>query len=97
MLSMQEIDHSAVWGYLLGVWRIHGKIDLGEHAAKQLFETDPGNAALYVLLSTIHAETGRWDGFQKVCKMMKDRKVKNNPGCRWIEVNKQAHAFHAGD
>jgi len=89
--------NSSVWGSLLGACRIHGNIDLGEHAAKQLFELDPGNATPYVLLSSIYAETGRWDGFQNIRKTMKDKMVKKNPGCSWIEVNKQVYAFHAGD
>jgi hypothetical protein len=28
---------------------------------------------------------------------MKERGVKKTPGCSWIEVNKQVHAFLVGD
>ena len=56
--------------------------------AEHLFELDPKNVATYVLLSNIYAASGRWDDIEKVRKMMKNREVKNKPGCSWIEVNK---------
>eukprot|EP01018_Ginkgo_biloba_P002433 Gb_04612 [translate_table: standard] len=88
---------ATVWGCLLGACRIHNNIELGEQVAEQLFELDPENAAPYVLLSNIYAAAGRWDDIEKVRRMMKDSRVKKTPGCSWIEVNKQVHAFHVGD
>jgi pentatricopeptide repeat protein len=84
---------AAVWSCLLGACRIHNNIELGECVAEHLFELDPKNAAPYVLLSNIYAAAGRWDDIEKVRKMMKDRGIKKTPGCSWIEVNKQVHAF----
>eukprot|EP01018_Ginkgo_biloba_P011210 Gb_02065 [translate_table: standard] len=86
-----------VWRSLLGACRIHNNIELGEHVAKNIFEIDPKNAAPYVLLSNIYAVAGRWEGIENVRKMMRDRRVKKTPGCSWIEVNKQVHAFLVGD
>eukprot|EP01018_Ginkgo_biloba_P031778 Gb_10324 [translate_table: standard] len=88
---------TAVWGSLLGACRIHANTKLGESVAERLFEMDPENAAPYVLLSNIYAAAGRWDGIDKVRKMMKDRRIKKKPGCSWIEVNKQVYAFVVGD
>eukprot|EP01018_Ginkgo_biloba_P000317 Gb_38242 [translate_table: standard] len=88
---------ATVWICLLGACRIHNNVELGEYAAKHIFELDPKNTAPYVLLSNIYAAAGRWDAIEKVRKMMKDRRVKKTPGCSWIEVNKQVHAFLAGD
>eukprot|EP01018_Ginkgo_biloba_P008465 Gb_26313 [translate_table: standard] len=79
---------ATVWGTLLGACTIHINIELGEHVAEQLFESDPRNAAHYVALSNIYAAAGRWDGVEKVRKMMKDRKVVKMPGCSWIEMKK---------
>jgi len=78
---------------LLGVCKIHNKIELAECVAELIFELDPENAAPYVLLSNIYATAGRWEDIEKVRKMMKDRGVKKTPGCSWIEINKQVHAF----
>eukprot|EP01018_Ginkgo_biloba_P024066 Gb_36172 [translate_table: standard] len=88
---------AAVWGSLLGACRIHANIELGEHVAERLFELDPKNAAPFVVLSNIYAATRRWDDIERVRKMMKDRGVKKDPGCSWIEVNKQVYAFIVGD
>jgi pentatricopeptide repeat protein len=88
---------ASVWGCLLGACRIHNNIELGEWAAEQIFELEPQKAAPYVLLSNIYAATGRWDGIERVRKMMEDRGIKKLPGCSWIDVNKHVHTFLAGD
>eukprot|EP01018_Ginkgo_biloba_P031724 Gb_04381 [translate_table: standard] len=88
---------AAVWGSLLGACRTHNDIELGECVAERIFELDPKHTAPYVLLSNIYAAVGRWDGIEKVRKMMKDRRVQKKPGCSWIEVNKEVHTFVVGD
>eukprot|EP01018_Ginkgo_biloba_P032087 Gb_22769 [translate_table: standard] len=88
---------AAVWGSLLGACRIHTNVELGEHAAERFLELDPKSTAAYVLLSNIYAAAGRWDGIEKVRKMMKDRRVKKRPGCSWVVVNKQVYAFLVDD
>eukprot|EP01018_Ginkgo_biloba_P019614 Gb_41544 [translate_table: standard] len=88
---------AAVWGSLLGACGIHTNIELGERVADQLFELDSKNAAHYVLLSNIYAAAGRWDGIEKVRKMMKYRGVEKIPGCSWIEVNGKVYSFLVGD
>eukprot|EP01018_Ginkgo_biloba_P036678 Gb_33367 [translate_table: standard] len=87
----------AVWGSLLAACRIHTNVELGERVAEHLFELDPQNAAHYVLLSNIYAAAGRWDGIEKVRKLMKDRSIKKKPGCSWIQVNNKVYAFLGGD
>eukprot|EP01018_Ginkgo_biloba_P021393 Gb_16101 [translate_table: standard] len=88
---------ASVWGCLLGACRIHNNLELGERVAEHIFELDPTNSGPYVLLSNMYAAVGRWDDIEKVRNMMKDRKVVKTPGCSWIEVNKQVHAFLVGD
>eukprot|EP01018_Ginkgo_biloba_P014495 Gb_16757 [translate_table: standard] len=89
--------NAAVWECLLGACRIHSNMELGERVAEYLFELDPKNAVPYVLLSNIYAAKGRWDGIEKVRKVMKDRRVTKKPGCSWIEVNKQVNVFLVRD
>eukprot|EP01018_Ginkgo_biloba_P002768 Gb_08745 [translate_table: standard] len=88
---------ATVWRCMLGACRIHNNIELGERVAELHFELDPKHAAPYVLLSNIYAATGRWDDTEIVRRMMKHRRIKKIPGCSWIEVNKQVHAFVVGD
>eukprot|EP01018_Ginkgo_biloba_P030838 Gb_14966 [translate_table: standard] len=86
-----------IWGALLGACRIHGNMELGKHAAECLIELEPQNAAPYVMLSNIYAAVGRWDDAIKMRTMMKDRGVKKEPGCSWIEVKNRVHAFLVED
>eukprot|EP01018_Ginkgo_biloba_P012485 Gb_18788 [translate_table: standard] len=88
---------ATVWSCLLGACRIYSNIELGEHAAKHLFLLDSKNTTPYVLLSSIYAAAGRWDDSENVWRMMKERRVEKMPGCSWIEVDKQVHAFLVGD
>lgn len=83
----------AVWGSLLLACRIHSNVDLGEHVAGRLFETDPENAARYIMLSNIYAEVGRWDDVKRVRKMMNDMRVIKIPGSSWTEVKNQVYGF----
>eukprot|EP01018_Ginkgo_biloba_P017565 Gb_32051 [translate_table: standard] len=89
--------HAPIWGTLLGACRMHVNMELGKIAAERLFYLDPQNAGKYVVLSNIYAAAGRWDGVSKVRKLMKDRGVKKEPGCSWIEIQKQVHSFLVGD
>jgi pentatricopeptide repeat protein len=91
--KMPVKPNAAVLGSLLGACRIHINVDLAEHVAECLFELDPENAAPYVLLSNIYAAACRWDGMEKVRRMMKERRVRKKPGCSWIEVNKRVYVF----
>lgn len=87
----------SVWGALLGACRIHCNVELGEHAAKHLFDSVPQDAGFYVLLSNIYAAAGRWGDVVKVRTMMKDRGVKKPAGYSLIEVDNKVHAFIVGD
>jgi pentatricopeptide repeat protein len=88
---------AAAWKALLGACRIHGNMEMGEHVAKQVLEVDPKNAAGYVLLSNIYAAAGRWDLKDKVQRLRKERGVKKQPGCTWIELNNKVHRFVVDD
>ncbi|XP_057855753.1 putative pentatricopeptide repeat-containing protein At3g13770, mitochondrial [Cryptomeria japonica] len=88
---------ASVWGALLSSCRVHGNIELGELAAKHLFELEPKSSASYVMLSSMYAAQGRWEDVEIVRKTMRDRGVKKEPGCSWIEVEKIVYKFFAGD
>lgn len=97
LIKMMSLEPDAgLWGALLGVCRIHGNIELGEHVAERLFELDPETPGYYVLLSNIYAINNRWDGVAKVRKMMKSR-VKKKRGISWITIKNRVHDFIAGD
>eukprot|EP01018_Ginkgo_biloba_P040201 Gb_37572 [translate_table: standard] len=86
-----------VWRTLLGACRIHCSVDLGKRAAENILELEPKNSSAYALLSNIYAAAGRWDEASEVKKLMKDRGVKKEAGCSWIEVRNKVHKFVVRD
>lgn len=88
---------ASVWGSLLGACRIHRNIELVKCVSEHLIELEPENIGNYVLLSNIYAASGRWDDVAKVRTILKGKGLKKSPGCSWIEVKNQVHAFISGD
>ncbi|KAF8397005.1 hypothetical protein HHK36_018643 [Tetracentron sinense] len=86
-----------VWQTLLGACRVHGNIELGERAAKQIFSIRPEYSATYVLLSNTYIEKGSFEDGFGLRKVMKERGVKKEPGYSWITVKNRVHKFYAGD
>uniref|UniRef100_A0A6N2KPA5 DYW domain-containing protein n=1 Tax=Salix viminalis TaxID=40686 RepID=A0A6N2KPA5_SALVM len=97
MESMPFEPGAPIWEALLAGCRIHGNIDLGIEAAERLFELKPQHDGTYVLLSNMYAVAGQWNDMAKVRKLMRDRGVKKEPGCSWIEVENKVYSFLVGD
>ncbi|XP_010253409.1 PREDICTED: pentatricopeptide repeat-containing protein At2g35030, mitochondrial-like [Nelumbo nucifera] len=88
---------ACVWGALLGGCSVYGNVKIGELAAERLLEVEPGNAGTYLLLSNIYASAGRWREAARVRLKMKDKGLKKQPGCSWIEVDNRVNVFVVGD
>ncbi|KAI8567130.1 hypothetical protein RHMOL_Rhmol02G0096700 [Rhododendron molle] len=86
-----------IWEALLDGCRIHGNVDLGVQAAERLLELRPQHDGTYILLSNMYVDVGRWDDMAKVRKLMRDRGVKKEPGCSWVEVENKVHVFLVDD
>ncbi|KAJ4960091.1 hypothetical protein NE237_020001 [Protea cynaroides] len=97
MKKMPFEPDGATWGALLGASRIHGDTKLGEASAKRIFELEPDNSGMYVLLSNLYASSGRWNDVGKMRLIMRDRGVRKVPGYSWIEVQNKVHTFSVGD
>ncbi|XP_020215933.1 pentatricopeptide repeat-containing protein At5g44230 [Cajanus cajan] len=96
--TMPMEPNGAVWGALLGASHIHGNPDVAEIASRRLFELEPDNIGNYLLLANTYASAGRWDGVSRVRKLMREKNLKKNPGCSWVEAkNGTIHEFVAGD
>ncbi|XP_073139830.1 pentatricopeptide repeat-containing protein At1g20230 [Henckelia pumila] len=88
---------ACVWGALLSSCRLHHNMSLGELAAYKLFELEPNNPGNYILLSNIYASKGKWKKVDEVRDIMRDKGLKKNPGCSWIEIKNKVHMLLAGD
>ncbi|KAK9131882.1 hypothetical protein Scep_011410 [Stephania cephalantha] len=101
--AMELVDNmpfeatAPVWGALLGASRIHKNIELGRRAAERLFILEPEKSGTHVLLANMYAAVGKWENVAEVRRLMKDGKVKKEPGMSWIEVKDKVYTFVVGD
>ncbi|KAB1207559.1 hypothetical protein CJ030_MR7G022861 [Morella rubra] len=76
----------SMWGALLRASNECGNIELGKLAAQKALDLDPQNAGVYVMLSNLYAKFGMWDEIEQLREVMKERGLKKDVGCSWIEV-----------
>lgn len=86
-----------IWEALLNGCRIHGNMEVGIQAADQLFQLTPQHDGTYILLANMYADAGRREDMAKVRMMMRERGVKKEPGCSWLEVANKVHVFLVDD
>lgn len=86
-----------VWGTLLAACVNHRNVEIAEVVVKKLIELRPEHGSAYIQLSNLYAKVGRWEDFQRMRKMMEERRVAKVAGSSWIEVDGRFHEFVAGD
>ncbi|KAF6140557.1 hypothetical protein GIB67_035584 [Kingdonia uniflora] len=82
--GLHRLREGGVWGALLGACRVHGNVELGEIAAKHLFEIEPENTGNYLLLASIYTSANRWDDAARMRKMMCEIGIQKSPGRSWV-------------
>ncbi|CAA7024682.1 unnamed protein product [Microthlaspi erraticum] len=87
---------ASIWGSLLNSCRLHGNVLVGEIAAKELFVLEPHNPGNYVMVSNIYADAKMWDDVDKIREMMRQRGIKKEAGCSWVQVRDKIQIFVAG-
>ncbi|KAF5745004.1 pentatricopeptide repeat-containing protein [Tripterygium wilfordii] len=95
--SLPIIPDANIWGALLGACRIYGNIELARWASDHLFKLKPQHSGYYLLLANMYAEAGEWDESNKIRRLMKTRSAKKNPGCSWLRIDNEVHAFVSGE
>ncbi|KAF8410132.1 hypothetical protein HHK36_002654 [Tetracentron sinense] len=90
-------DTLNLWRVLLGACHAHKQLDLGVHAATKILESEPEDETTHVLLSNLYASSGMWEDAMRVRKLMRDKGLKKEVGCSWIEAGNRRHVFVAGD
>lgn len=95
--SMKVKPDGAVWGALLGSCKIHKNVELAELAFQHVVELEPTNIGYYVLLSNIYTDANNLDGILRVRVMMRERKLRKDPGCSYVEYKGKMHLFYSGD
>ncbi|XP_044963111.1 pentatricopeptide repeat-containing protein At5g56310-like [Hordeum vulgare subsp. vulgare] len=69
-----------IWGALLTACKGHGDIDVAERAVQEMLKLDPNNHGVYVVLSNIYADAGRWQDVDRLRKVMKGARLSKIPG-----------------
>jgi pentatricopeptide repeat protein len=95
--NMSVKPDSGVWGALLNSCKIHGNVELAELALEKLIELEPDDSGNYVILANMYAQSGKWEGVEKLRQVMINKGIKKNIACSWIEVKNKVYAFLAGD
>ncbi|KAK7295387.1 hypothetical protein RJT34_18294 [Clitoria ternatea] len=86
-IASKKIEHDAfVWKILLGACKIHGNVELAKQSIEQLLRMRKGQSGDYVLLSSLYASQGEWDGAERVRKLMEDSGVTKNRGSSVVEA-----------
>ncbi|XP_004298066.1 PREDICTED: pentatricopeptide repeat-containing protein At4g14820-like [Fragaria vesca subsp. vesca] len=95
--TMPLAPNVVIWGSLMAACQIHGEIELGEFAAKQVLELEPDHDGALVFLSNIYAKERRWEDVVMVRKIMKNRGISKRRGCSRIELQNEVHEFLMAD
>uniref|UniRef100_A0A452YSK2 Pentatricopeptide repeat-containing protein n=1 Tax=Aegilops tauschii subsp. strangulata TaxID=200361 RepID=A0A452YSK2_AEGTS len=88
---------AVIWKTLLSVCKIHRDVEVAELAAGNVLLLDPEDSSVYILLSNVYAESGKWADVSRTRRLMKQGRLKKEPGCSWIEVQNEMHGFLVGD
>ncbi|XP_062167672.1 pentatricopeptide repeat-containing protein At2g37320 [Alnus glutinosa] len=95
--KMPIYPNAVIWGSLLSSSRLHGSVWIGIQAAENRLLLEPGCPATLVQLANLYASVGYWDRAATMRKLMKDRGLKTNPGCSWIEIKDSVYQFRVED
>lgn len=76
-----------VWGGVLGGCRIYGDVEVGEFAAKRLWEMKVKDSGVYSAMANMYAGARRWGDVAKMRDLMSHEKVMKNAGSSSILVD----------
>ncbi|CAA7042184.1 unnamed protein product [Microthlaspi erraticum] len=93
--NMPMKPNPVIWGSLLFSCRVHGDVWTGIRAAEERLLLEPDCAATHVQLANLYASVRYWKEAASVRKRMKEKGLKTNPGCSWIEINNSVFMFKA--
>lgn len=97
-ISIMPFEADAViWKTLLSVCKIHRDVEVAELAANNALQLDPEDSSVYILLSNVYAELGKWVDVSRTRRLMRKGRLMKEPGCSWIEVQSEMHGFLVGD
>ncbi|MCD7452677.1 hypothetical protein HAX54_017737 [Datura stramonium] len=94
---LPRTESAFIWGALLSGCNLHGDSETGKLAAIKLLGIEAESSGTYLSLSKLCSSNGKWKEAARLRTHMKDRGLKKQPGCSWIEVGNRVHVFLVGD
>ncbi|KZV21797.1 pentatricopeptide repeat-containing protein-like [Dorcoceras hygrometricum] len=88
---------ASIWGALLSACRASGDMKMAEQVSGHITELNVDNPGYHVLASNVYAALGKWNQVEMIRTSLKDRGLKKDPGCSWVEVQNRVYYFRAGD
>jgi len=88
---------ACLWSTVLKACKLHSNLEIGEKAAKALFELEPNNPSNYMVLSNIYADTGLLDATEAVRDAMTEQGLHVERQCSWLYNGTAVHSFEAGN
>jgi hypothetical protein len=85
------------WRSLLNACRIHGDLDLADHALEELRRLGAASAGDYVIVADMHARAGDRDAAAALRTEAVDRGLAQAPGFSAVEVRGKTHRFVSQD
>lgn len=76
-----------VWRALLGACGTCGDLKVAELAAAKVIELEGDKEFVYIMMSNIYAAYGKWGDVSMVRELMRQRGVRKEVGCSWIELD----------
>ncbi|KAK1295229.1 Pentatricopeptide repeat-containing protein [Acorus calamus] len=64
---------------------VHRNVEVAERVVRRMLEVDPCNHGVFVVLSNMYAEAGRWEDVARLRMAMRDAGATKTPG--WSSVN----------
>ncbi|CAL5380815.1 unnamed protein product [Camellia sinensis] len=97
ILSMPLKPDASIWGTLLSGCRASGNVKVAERASQHIIELNSDNTGYYVLVSNVYAALGKWDKVRMIRKSLRNKGLKKDPGCSWMEIRNKVYVFGTGD
>jgi CRISPR-associated protein Cas5t len=86
METMPIQPNIAIWGALLNGCQIHENISVASQVKVRLTELEPIQSGIYILLSNIYANAGKWEEVNRTRKLMKHNRIAKNIGHSSVEM-----------
>ncbi|KAG6532860.1 hypothetical protein ZIOFF_006718 [Zingiber officinale] len=86
-----------LWKVLLGACHSHRQLDLGISIGSRILDSNPDDETTHVLLSNLYAAFGLWHDAISIRRLMKEKGLKKEAGCSWVETGNRKHVFVAAD